>query len=272
MRRQVFPGFQILAHTLKGIPVTLIDLGLLPAQRAWCNERGIPLMTAELKMPAPVKGWQIWNKPFYLEASPYEDTLWMDCDTCAPGSVVPLLESIDAGPLILRHWDEAYDYPNDESLYDLFPTRTRFANKRLLNAGVLGIRKSRDLRADWFLTWRDMVLKSIGSAKLRSLISYYDEGALIWALEATASVELITNRQEWNRFVGLSRIGSVPELARALHEPTDDVVWHFSGNPKVFLIPPPQGGMLSDDALELNASAQRTAVHGPTSWLTSWYR
>ncbi len=244
-----FPGFQLLFHSLRGVPVTLFNLGLSPAQREWCRERAIPLLTIPLEMPETVHGWQSWNKPLYLEASPYERTLWLDCDCAVRGSLLPLFDAIAERHLILRHWDEQYPIPNKEELYGRLPVRTRFATKRFINAGVMGIRKSRDLAAPWFRAWRGLVAKAAVDADLQAWVSYWDEGALIWALEATASVETITDRQAWNRCVPPADIGGVAGLMQALETPTDDVVWHLSGYPKLWSDPSPPCWLLPEDAL-----------------------
>ena len=75
-------------------------------------------------------------------ASPYERTLWIDCDCIARGSLLPLFDVISEKPLIMRHWDAEYLEPNKDELYLRYPTKTRFRTKRLVNAGVIGIRKS----------------------------------------------------------------------------------------------------------------------------------
>lgn len=245
-----FPGFQLLFHSLRGVPVTLFDLGLSPLQRAWCEERSIPLMTIPLRMHTAVYGWQSWNKPLYLAASPYKYTLWMDCDCVARSSLMPLFDALKEKPLIMRHWNPVYYQPNDNVLYERFPTLTRFASKRLINAGVIGICKSRDLDSIWFRTWRDMVKRAMRDADLQARISFWDEGALIWALEATASVEIVTDRQAWNYFVTMEDVGGMRGLMRALPTPSDQAIWHFSGPEKPWSDLTLRKWMLPDDALD----------------------
>ena len=239
----------MLYQGLQGIPVTLFDLDLLPAQRAWCRERGISLQQVPLEIPATVNGWQSWNKPLYLEASPYERTLWLDCDCVLRGSLLPLFEVLKEKPLILRHWDTAYPRLNDERLYERFPVKSRFATTRFINAGVLGIQKKRDLAAPWFRAWHGLVQNAASDTELRSWVSYWDEGALIWALEKTASVELVTDRQEWNRFLWTLEIENLPKLVSTLEAPTDDVIWHVAGYPKIWSNPPPQNFLLTENEL-----------------------
>ncbi len=244
-----FPGFQLLVQSLHGFPVTLFDLGLSPEQRQWCMDRGIALRTIPLVVPATLHGWQTWNKPFYLEASPYEHTLWLDADCVVRGSLGPLFQAIAEKPVLIRHWDAVYAGPNDERLYDRFPTRTRFASTRVVNAGVIGIRKSRDLPAPWFRAWREMVTRAASDAQLRALVSFHEESMLIWALEESASVEVVSDRPEWNRFIRPSERGDTAWLAREMQNPTEDLVWHLACNPKMWCEQSLAGWMLPGDAL-----------------------
>ncbi len=244
-----FPGFQLLFRSLKGFPVTLFDVGLTDAQRAWCADRGIPVRTIVLEMPASVRGWQAWNKPLYCEASPYERTLWLDADCVTRGPLQPIFDFVGERPFIMRHWMEEYPKPNDARLYERFPVSSRFPTKRLLNAGVIGIRKSRDLSAPWFRAWRGMVTSAAADTDLQKWVTFWDEGALIWALEATSSTDLVTDRPEWNRYMPPQGRGGVRELMRAMQEPTEDVVQHLGFHPKVWAVHPPADGVLTDDDL-----------------------
>lgn len=233
-----FPGFQLLFHSLHGIPITLFDLGLSAAQRDWCRERAIPVQQIPLVMPATVNGWQSWNKPFYLEQTPYERTLWLDSDCVVRGSLLPLFDQLLSKPIILHHWSYHYPTLNDNRLYERLPTKSRFAGRRLVNAGVMGIAKNRDLSASWFREWRGLVAQAAQDADLRNWIVCWDEGALIWALEATASIEdVVSDHQTWNRFASHAGWKENGGLAALLRAKTDDVVWHLSGQPKVWATP-----------------------------------
>lgn len=230
-----FPGFQVLAHGLKGWPIFVFDLGLSERQRDWCHARGIELAEPPPEVvPRTIRGWQSWNKPFYLEASPYELSLWLDCDCVVVGSVAPLFEHVENQPLIMRHWDEVYANANKPELYEKRPVVGRFDSPRLLNAGVIGIRKGRDLDSAWYTHWCRIICDAARDAELRELISFWDEGALIWALQAAGQTNLATIRPEWDRFMFSDPIASPVKLWADVAKGGEDVIWHFAGVQKVW--------------------------------------
>lgn len=230
-----FPGLQVLARGLKGSPMLVFDLGLSERQREWCLQRGIELADPPPAVfPRTIQGWQSWNKPFYLEASPYELSLWIDCDCVVVGSIAPLFEHVESQPLIMRHWDEIYANGNKPELYERRPVLERFDSPRLLNAGVIGVRKSRDLDSPWFTCWARLICDAAGDVGLRKLIAFWDEGALIWALQAAGQTNLATIRPEWDRFMFSEPMRTPAQFWERVARPGDDVIWHFAGVNKVW--------------------------------------
>jgi hypothetical protein len=260
-----FPGFQLLAQSLQGWSVDLFDLGLSEPQRKWCRRRGIAVLAPPIVVPRSVPGWQSWNKPFYLEASRFELTLWLDCDCLVVGDLAPLFDFLEGQPLITRHWAEEYPRPNSPDLYARRPTLRRFDSGRLINAGVLGIRKDRDLDAPWFRQWSSLVRDAAQDEELRRCITFWDEGALIWALEAAGEVNLPAYRRGWNQFLVATSFGRPQELweAAAAHGP--DVIWHITGTEKVWSKWQVAGHLLSESSLDAPKPAYDFGAY-PHGW------
>jgi hypothetical protein len=230
-----FPGLQLLVASLgRTVPLTIVDLGLTDEQSAWCSCHQARRVAVDLlPMPCNVKMWQGWNKPFFICRSPFRRTLWIDADCVVVGDLQPLLRQLNETPFVVRHWDFPYPQPNKEWLYDRYPVRTRFSRGRGINSGVVGIDLRRD--ADLLENWCEMVSRAVLDPKIRSAVSWYDEGALHWALEATEQIDCVVAHQGWNRFVP-SRVTDDPVgYILSISAQPDDVIWHFSGSTKPWL-------------------------------------
>src|SRR5208283_4500886 len=96
-----FPGAQMLWFSLRGeYPLALFDLGLHPEQVAWCRGRMRVLPCGEGLIPRGVEGWQTWNKPCYIERSPFRCPLWLDADCLVVAPLEPLFVRAEQGPFV----------------------------------------------------------------------------------------------------------------------------------------------------------------------------
>lgn len=225
-----FPGLQLLCCSLQDkVSVAIVDLGLSPAQREWCTRRGAIIVSPRLEIGRSIKGWQSWNKPFYLASSPFTTALWLDADCFVVGDLNALFRRIREAPLLIRHWDAGqYKSPNRQELYDRFPVKRRLGD-RAINAGVLGFDISRD--AALLGAYCNMVRLAESDAQLREYITWYDEGALHWAVEKLDMIDEVVDCAEWNRPASSTSRDPLDFIAR-LQPASRDVVLHFSSNPK----------------------------------------
>jgi hypothetical protein len=196
-----FPGLQVLTASLgEAVPLAIIDLGLTDDQRAWCaSQKSQLIRPAVLRMPRDVTMWQAWNKPFYYTASPFRQTVWIDSDCAVVGDLRVLFFELEMGPFVVRHWDVPYPQPNREALYQRFPVSLRLPPGDGINSGVIGLDQIRD--ADLLEAWCNLVDRAAEDPTIRSCISWYDDGALQWAFEATRRLDRVLPRHAWNRFV-----------------------------------------------------------------------
>lgn len=224
-----FPGLQLLVASLgDDVPLGIVDLGLTAEQRDWCfAQKRYEILPRVGPMPDDVKMWQGWNKPYYMATSPFDRTLWIDSDCVVIGDLQPLFHEIEQGPFVIRHWDEPYPQPNHSSLYHRFRVPVRLPPGRGINSGVVGLKIDRD--AELLEAWSGLVSHAAMDPTIRPLISWYDEGALQWALEETGTTERVLPWHGWNRFVRSQVTADPVDYVLAVSGQADDVIWHFSG-------------------------------------------
>jgi hypothetical protein len=80
-----FSAFQLFNYSLRKhnskIPLALFDIGLSEQEKGWCRRNKIKLINYKNPIvPKDYFMWQTWNKPDYINRSPFEYTLWLDCD------------------------------------------------------------------------------------------------------------------------------------------------------------------------------------------------
>jgi hypothetical protein len=230
-----FVGFRLLAQSLAGrIPLTVFDAGLNPRQRRFAQEHARVLDLPPLLFPpaGDRRMWVSWNKPLFLLNSPYKYTLWIDSDCLVTGDLSPLFHLIaGAGPVVVSHWDYA-DYPggNREELYEREPC-SRFAPHMTINAGVIGC--GPDLASRNLLhAWAYLIGRAGCDEEIRSLIGWFDEGALLWAMQKAEVPHGWHDRRAWNCLHCLTHTTSSGEFFDRLGVHPGDVIVHVGGQPK----------------------------------------
>jgi hypothetical protein len=133
----LYRGLQMLLLSVNGCaPVAVFDLGLSDEQAAWCGScENVRLMKpAMLPIPKSIEMWQAWNKPFYLKASPFECSIWIDADAFVMGDLSPLFAAAKEEFWVIKHQQKV-----DVTWMSPFqlPEPSRFS------APVFGTRKSR---------------------------------------------------------------------------------------------------------------------------------
>jgi hypothetical protein len=233
--KSFFPGLYLLCESCFGrVNMAVFDLGLSKSQRAWCaSQPHVRLLSpVPLIVPTSIYNWQTWNKPFYLDRSPFRTTLWLDCDCIVVNDLTPLFEYAAKKPFVIRHnAGVKYSCRNPESLYNLMPTAARIPLDNPLSAGVLGFQ--RDAFATIMQKWQFIIREAAGSKEIRSHIQWYDEGSLHWALEYLDRIDIIVDRPTWNHLNGMSVSKSVCQFLLLLEtEIRDNTVLHITGQPK----------------------------------------
>jgi len=228
-----FGGLCLLCDSVRGrVPVSVVDLGLTADQRAWCGERAVNVLPNPVRPDKSLYYWHAWYKPYYVAVAPYKYCLWLDPDTIVVGDLNPVFAAMREGPVLVRHpqWNEALWF--EPKLMDLF--KLPQADKRgLINNGVLGFIKGDPAHDRLRALWMFMVNLSLENPAIRSLIYWFDEGCLNWAISAGHFESAVVDTLAWNKF---TRQGcdatSEGEFFDKIHYDPTDVILHFTGHPK----------------------------------------
>jgi hypothetical protein len=83
-----FIGVQTLFSSIKNkINFLCYDLGLKEEEIAWCKENNLELKKIELPGCKHIKKWQTYVKPWLVDDSPFEYTVWIDSDCVVVGDL-----------------------------------------------------------------------------------------------------------------------------------------------------------------------------------------
>lgn len=138
-------------------PVAIVDLGMTPQARSWCDQRMLSLSFPPLKLPLftketiPLKrrnqwerlfGAYIWGirpiwfqKPFILQLTPFDTTLWLDLDCMVRVSLETVFQVLQFGVQVAlaREADSIQIRDGKEKL--------RIEGEISYNTGVIGYQK-----------------------------------------------------------------------------------------------------------------------------------
>lgn len=230
-----FPGVQLLFAGLKGhARLALIDAGLSEMQRRWCENEQIQLILPNVAIPRSIPMWQTWNKPLFMQQSPFRTSLWIDSDCIVVGSLTPMFDQAKQKLFFVRHWSGAnYEKPNSPRLFDFFPTAKQLPPEAKINAGVIGYSLPRDLK---FLKSAERLLSRAAVDKtVRNLINWQDEGVFHWALAAHGRTDAILDKPGWNRLTKASGDRPMELFSNVItNAQPDDVILHFTGAKKIW--------------------------------------
>ena len=198
--RQFFPGLALLSRSVMdlnpSLPIACFAPGLDCGERR-CAATGLPNVSL---LPIPQnpgielvrsrlsgrgrrgrQEWLIWACPFFIAASPFRRTLWLDCDIVVLRHLDVLLGMIDDGPVFTAADPSDRDKTdNSPHLLASLPLTVPPSEQPRINAGVIGLDLKRD--AHLLEAYQLPVLRAAADPSVRELVSYYDQGALIWAI------------------------------------------------------------------------------------------
>ena len=200
-----FIGVKTLFYSIRDkINFVCYDLGMSSEELDWCKENGLQTIKFDITIPL-IDKWQMFLKPFVIQQSPYDYTIWIDSD-CIVTKDLSLSSVIqNRQTFFTRHWiNPKHVKKNNNKLYELYPVE---GDSDSLNAGVIGFNKSQDL--DILEQWIHLI--NIGlyddTGTIRSYLAMHDEGALTWALRKTNKGNKIINDSRYNlysEFIGNS--------------------------------------------------------------------
>ncbi|MBA2116696.1 hypothetical protein [Bremerella alba] len=136
----------------------------------------------------------LWPRPWLVDASPFEKTLWIDADSIVIRPLSELFPEIEKGVVVYTDANHPPSSPNHPKLYELLPVPKITA--KFVNSGVLGLQCGRD--DDLISSWKYCIEQAATRLEVRQLISWHDQGALLWALHKTMRTHLIRQDVTWN--------------------------------------------------------------------------
>lgn len=241
---KLFIGLQMLLSSVAhyyDVSVLVLDVGLLPDQIAWCKRQPRvvvkPFKISETSSHMSYVG--AWCKPYYMAASPFKHTIWIDADTMVVGDLRDLIEWCHPNAFFTADHTHLQDTTlNLPVLYSYLPIGRLYYHDILpyINSGVFVMHKKRDsaLLEDWIYC----VEQAFRSKEIADAIACWDQGALKWALHKNDLLYLITPDKKFN-FPAKVRHFSFPSTTASVEhwistaKPLEPcVVLHWMGSPK----------------------------------------
>lgn len=200
----MFPGLQFLCYSLilsHKVNITVVDVGLTAIQKQWCISKNINLIEVN---PDEMlfKDWNyreshIWNKAVYVDKSPYRKTIWIDSDCIVLENIKLLVDLLENGPVFTEdHFAPKSMMMNKPSLYSLLPIDPNKRSKVFINSGVFAIDKERD--TELLEHWKFCVTRASCDPLVRDSCAWYDQGALLWAIEKLGLTHRIRREKIFN--------------------------------------------------------------------------
>jgi len=255
-----FPGLVGLHSSIQTswpCPIACYDVGLTPQQQK--AARGLsdlilldlpddPLISAleaatRHHKPLAKAGkriWPLWICPLLIRAAPLEELFWIDCDILVLRGLDELFERLADGPVFTPENKAPELTPNSPRLYDLLPIARAFDPRvPVVNGGVSGWRKGRDDAA--LAAYIHPVATAARVPEVMDVISWHDQGALIWAIQSLGLENRVLESPLWNLCV--DHVGLAPEMLRwdrdlctRLRSALPDVrLLHWNGRPAPWL-------------------------------------
>lgn len=211
-----FPGLEVLHRSVQEshpVPVLCYDIGLTARQRRRAAElEGLTVLpvpsTPEIELvraarpDAPIakqgkREWPIWICPFLIAESRLRRALWIDCDAVVLRDLGELFAMLDEGPVFTPENFAPEVTPNAPELYDLLPIERDFdPSLPVVNAGVSGWDLERD--ANCLDAYRLAARRAFEDPRIKEAISWWDQGCLVWAIQATGSEGRVVETNRWN--------------------------------------------------------------------------
>jgi hypothetical protein len=196
----VFAGIQILHASIKNkINFVCYDIGFTQKQREWARSNNLIIKSIDIpETHRKIHRWQTYLKPWFLDDSPFEYTLWIDSDCITVGNLSLMEQIKERKTFFSQHWiKQNLLRKNSDELYKKFPAK--LSSMPYVNAGAFGINKLTHslLIKDWKMMLNEGIVND------RQILKYVvqdDEGALNWAIQKHCVQDDIKNDHRYNCF------------------------------------------------------------------------
>lgn len=206
-----FPMFQqwyrSVVHVWKD-PILVYDIGLTEAQSAWCHTNNIRLERFNFNIPGFTKHelfnrfkdrmWElyIWIKPFMIEEAPFNQVIWLDCDTIVLEPLDYLVHKVKNDGLVVFKDQYNPTFTINGDLSKVLPYGSTTSHNLTLNAGVLAVDKQANQNLMYF--WTFAVTEALKKPEVAKEIKCLDQGCLIWAMRVAVKDHLMIDNITWN--------------------------------------------------------------------------
>ena len=213
--KHFFPGLVLLYESIQNsypVPVTCFDGGLTTEQKKWADEHLINCTITPIpqnkdiecvleslggKSENNTQESMLWICPFLIKNSPYRRVLWLDSDLIILRNLSQLSAHIDDGPVFTVENHKPAATANHSSLTALLPLKQQHTTTiPIVNAGVSGWDINRD--AALIQDYIKPVLRACEDERIRRMISWHDQGCLIWAIQNSGLQHRILSDRNWN--------------------------------------------------------------------------
>lgn len=194
----VFPGLLALFFSLKNkINFVCYDLGLSDNERDICKQIGLNIAT--LSLPTIIQtlpNWYWYVKPWAIEQSSKEYTLWFDTDCIVSGNLSTARHIQNKQTFFVKTFVRPeYLKNNTACIYEKFPVKN--PNLPMVNSGIFGVHK-KDVKPFVVDEWMSLIIQSF-ECDFHDKLVYQDEGALFWALQKQNRDDLIIQDYSYNK-------------------------------------------------------------------------
>jgi hypothetical protein len=223
----MFPGLQFLYYSIALSHVAricVIDCGLTAVQRSWCEKMGmkvVVLTTEDMLFKKDERETHVWNKGAYFEKSPFRKTLWIDSDCVVQDNLGLYFDMLESGPVFTE---------------DHFAPKILMCNQNLLYLH-LPIAPQKRGKVALIESWHYCVKRAADDEAIKDTIAWFDQGALMWAVEKNGLTHRIRRERALNfpamkvgGHWGEAQRNPVGFLESIGEEPC--VVRHFMSHPK----------------------------------------
>lgn len=221
------PGVDMLCRSVReslDLPVACFDLGLGERMAAWLCERHpslriLPMpdhddlrsVRSAFESAGPLakpgkRVWPIWACPFLIQSSPFARTLWIDADIVVLRNLAGLVALLEDGPILTPENFAPKVTPNKPELYRLLPIQRPFDPlEPRLNAGVSGWDHARAEDRGLLEAYCHAVRAACRDRRVADAISWWDQGALIWAVQQCGLEHRMLRTTAWNLCIRRTR-------------------------------------------------------------------
>ena len=221
--KDTFAQFQILffsAILAHNVHIAVIDEGLTPEQREWCNTQNKLTLIPKQKVYD-----NNWDRPFCLLASPFQMTLWLE-----PYCII--LDNLDEAFRLIYKTPFLIEDPGKSNITDLhIAMQTNLvphhSGPPILKGALFGYHLKRD--HELLQKWVNAVEKSQNKAILTSARDVWR--VLQWVIEINNQLELVTSEPKWINSPDLPKttpldfLETLPNEPNLLSTPYDTSDW-----------------------------------------------